>query len=227
VSNILGQYYCELKVENRYLKRKIMPTLVKKRGEELHDAILGIQKISYEEIISKIESLLTYTVSFPLVAKYRNVVIAGRPDVITFFHGKPIFVTELKTTYGNSLRIWKNQIIQAGIYAFLLDEMGFDCSRLQLVVLRMKHDPHERIEHKHELIYPIVSVLLNRRIKDLERIYLGNMHCEYYSYSRKRIEKELDWALGYWLSERQPEQTTVPKRCDSCEFKRTCKQRLK
>lgn len=224
VSNILEQYYCELKVDNKYLERKITPTVIKKRGEELHDAILRFQKISYEEIISKIESLPTYATSFPLIAKYRNVVIAGRPDAITFFHGKPRFVIELKTTYGNSLRIWKSQIMQAGIYAFLLEEMGFDCSRLQLVVLRMKHDSHERIEHKYELIYPIVSVLLNRRIKDLERIYLGSIHCEHHSYSRKRIEKELDWALGYWLFERQPLRTSNPKKCYSCEFERNCKQ---
>ena len=224
VSNIMEQYYCELKLENRYLGRKITPTRMKKMGKELHDVILGIQKISFNEIVSKIESTPTYTTSFPLIAKYRNVVIAGRPDAITFFQGKPRFLTELKTTYGNSLRIWKNQIIQAGIYAFLLEELGFDCSRLQLVALRMKHDPLERIEHKNELLYPIVSVLLNRRIKDLERIYLGNIHCEHYSYSRKRIEKELDWALGYWLFERQPEKTNFQKRCQSCEFQKNCKQ---
>lgn len=227
VSNIIEQYYCELKLENKYLGREATSTRIKRRGEELHDAILGIQKISYGEIISKIESLPIYTTSFPLIVKYKNIVIAGRPDAITFVHGKPRFVSELKTTHGNSLRIWRNQIIQAGIYAFLLEEMGFDCSSLQLVVLRMKHDPHERIEYKHELIYPIMSTLMNRRIKDLERIYSGNIHCEDYPYCRKIIEKELNWALGYWLSKRQPQQTTVPRRCQSCEFRRTCKRRLK
>lgn len=227
VSSILEQYYCELKVENKYLEKKISPRRIKKSGQELHDTILGIQKTPWKEIIPKIESLPTYTTSFPLIAKYRNVVIAGRPDAVTFFNRKPRFVIELKTTYGNSLRIWKNQIIQAGIYAFLLEELGFDCSRLQLVALRMKHDPLERIEHKNELIYPIVSVLLNRRIEDLERVYLGNINCKCYSYNRKKIEKELDWALGYWLFERQPQQTSVSKRCQSCEFKRICKQCLK
>ena len=222
VSNILEQFYCELKVEHKYLGKKTTPIQTKKSGQELHGAILGIPKISYEEIISKIESLLTYTTSFPLVAQYRNVVIAGRPDAITFLKGKPRFVTELKTTYGNSLTIRKNQVIQAGIYAFLLEEMGFECSQVQLVALRMKHDSDERIEHKHDLIYPIVSILMNSRIKDLERIYLGNIHCELYPYSRKNITRELEWALGYWLFERQPLRTSNSRKCYPCEFKRTC-----
>lgn len=124
VSNVLEQYYCELKVENKHIERKVTATGIKRRGQELHDAILGIHRTSCGEMISRIESIPTYTTSFPLVAKYRNVVIAGRPDAITFLRGKPRLITELKTTCGNSLRIWRNQIIQAGIYAFLLDEMG-------------------------------------------------------------------------------------------------------
>lgn len=90
----------------------------------------------------------------------------------------------------------------------------------------MKHDPNEDIKHKYDLIYLIVSVLLNRRVKDLERIYFGNVHCEQYPYNRERIKKELEWALDYWLSKRQPVQTTFLKRCDSCEFNGTCRRRL-
>jgi hypothetical protein len=222
VTDISEQRYCEMKVEKKYSRKETATTFSKRKGLELHDTILPGPTQSLDQIIHGIESLAVFTTLFPLMGKHKEVVIAGRPDATIFVQGRPKFLVELKTTYRNSLTIWKNEIIQTGIYAFLLEQMGFECSGLQLTVLRMRQDPSESLAHKSRFIYSIASVLLNGRVKDLERIYLNNIRCECLSYNRHEIERELDWALGYWLSEREPEKTTATTKCKSCEFERVC-----
>ena len=222
VSDISEQRYCEMKIDNRYSRRETAATFSKRKGRELHDMILPGPTQSLDQIANGIESLAVFTTFFPLMGKYKDVVIAGRPDATIFVQGIPKFLVELKTTYGNSLTIWKNEMIQTGIYAFLLEQMGFECSTLQLAVLRLRQDPSESLVHKSRFIHSIASVLLNGRVKDLARIYLDNIRCECLSYDRHEIERELDWALGYWLSEREPERTSNTARCNSCEFVKVC-----
>jgi hypothetical protein len=222
VSDLSTQRYCELKVDNKYLRRETVAIPSKRKGLELHDTILPSPTQSLEQIVNGIESLEVFVTFFPLVGKYKDVVIAGRPDATIFVHGRPKFLVELKTTYGNSLTIWRNDVVQTGIYALLLEQMGFDCSSLQLAVLRLRQDPSESLIHKSRFVYSIASVLVNARIKDLERIYLDNIRCECVSYNRHEVESELNWALGYWLSEREPERTSAAVRCNSCEYLKTC-----
>jgi len=223
VSNIAEQYYCEQKVENRYLTHQ-MPRLRKQEGSELHEIILG-RRMTTKDIISKIEALPTYITSFPTEAKYRGIVIAGRPDAILFQRGNPRFVIELKTTSGNPVRMWRSQVVQAGVYGFLLEEMGFNCSDLQLAVVRLRRNDDAKAETKREFISTITSVLLLKRTKDLERIYLGNVRCDCFQYERISVLQELNWVLGYWLSERQPMAARNAAACSYCEFKAICSKR--
>jgi len=223
VSNMAEQYYCEQKVENRYLTQPL-PRLRKQEGSDLHEIILGA-RMTTEEIISRIETFPTYITSFPTEAKYRGIVIAGRPDAIVFQRGEPRFLIELKTTSGNPVKMWRSQVVQAGVYGFLLEEMGFNCSNLQLAMVRLRRNDDAKAETKREFISTIASVLVRKRTKDLERIYLGNVRCDCFPYERMSVLQELSWVLGYWLSERQPMIATNAAACSYCEFKETCSKR--
>jgi hypothetical protein len=58
--------------------------------------------------------------------------------------------------------------VQAEVYGFLLEEMGFNCSNLRLPTVAPKCNADTRVETKREFISTIVPVLLRKRAKDLD-----------------------------------------------------------
>jgi hypothetical protein len=48
----------------------------------------------------------------------------------------------LKTTSGDVSHLWRDEKVQARVYGLILDQMGFDCSRLKLVIVRLIRNRH-------------------------------------------------------------------------------------
>src|SRR2546426_3424723 len=78
-SAMAGQYYCELKVDNSFLRGDI-PTEAKTEGDSLHQKMLEMKKTSIGQIIEDIDKEPVCVAAFPLASKVGNVDIVGLPD---------------------------------------------------------------------------------------------------------------------------------------------------
>jgi len=139
VWEISEQFYCEMKVEmeNKYGEVK---TEAKNEGKDIHGELLKMEEAEIEDIIEGIRSVQFYQTSLPLLAEVEGVPVIGRPDCVVFDRGYPAFIYELKTFNAKTFRLHDDRKVQAMIYALLLEEMGFDCSRISLHVVGMRRE---------------------------------------------------------------------------------------
>ncbi|MGC9146155.1 MAG: hypothetical protein ACP5GS_08640, partial [Nitrososphaeria archaeon] len=130
VSDLARQFYCEEKVELSYVLGDI-PTESKLIGDAIHEQILAMQATTRDKLISDIKSGESVIARFPLFGQISGVNIAGVPDAVYFYEGKPKILIELKTTGGTISKLWEDQILQAQLYAYLMEHMGFDISEMR------------------------------------------------------------------------------------------------
>lgn len=79
VSSIAGQYFCELKVDHEYTKGEI-PSEAKAEGVSMHMELLAMKKTNLDRIIEGIQKKLIHMASFPVVARFKDLIIGGKPD---------------------------------------------------------------------------------------------------------------------------------------------------
>ena len=110
-------------------------------GTQIREQILQGKKSSIKSIIKDIKNKKNVTINeIPSVVKYRDLVISGKADSIIFVNQKPI-ISEVKTSSYNFTKISESHDAQSTIYAFLLEQMGFDCSSLKLAIIKIKNTP--------------------------------------------------------------------------------------
>jgi CRISPR/Cas system-associated exonuclease Cas4 (RecB family) len=222
-SSIAEQYYCEQKVEMSYTVGDV-ETEAKVEGRAVHDVLLQMEKTTLEDLIRDIQTKDLYIVRFPIFAHFSDMILVGVPDAIVFVKGVPVFIIELKTTSGNVSNLWDHEKVQVGVYGLILDQMGFDCSKLKLVIIKQKRDANLIDEgYRERFLYEIVSTLL-RKVKpnfprDIMRLHI-------LSYNRGKVAEDLKWAMDYWLSKREPIPTRNASKCRSCEYALTCPKSL-
>jgi CRISPR/Cas system-associated exonuclease Cas4 (RecB family) len=126
-SDIGSQYYCEKKVEMQYLHGEI-ETEEKKIGSEAHERLTdGSTRVKSEELWQKIYGEQPiFALEMFLLAKYNDVIIAGKPDSVLFKGGQPLVVFEYK--FSRSMMDYASYHVQAQTYGILLENMGFDTS---------------------------------------------------------------------------------------------------
>lgn len=219
VSSIAQQYYCEAKVEQEYTTGEI-PTEVKETGTSLHEEIFAMEPVKREELVKHIEKAVPLAATFRLYAEVGKLRIIGQPDAVVFEKGIPKWLIELKTTQGDHTRLWRDQLIQVRIYGLLLDRMGFDCSKLNLVLIRMRQkgnlDPKQK-----EFMLNLVQLALNKqRTKELE----AKFELKFFIIPHSALEPEnaIIWAQDYWLKAREPIPTKNASKCKSCEYNEVC-----
>lgn len=223
-SRIAGQYYCEQKVEMEYLHGEI-ETEAKTEGERLHEQLIQMTKTTRDDIIKSIKKRKILVASFPIYAKLSGLVVVGVPDAIVFLKGTPTHLIELKTTKGDTSRLWKDQLLQAQIYGLILDEMGFDCSRLKLIVIRIRRQNGSSEGHKERFLRESIRELLNGLDKTTTSKVDGST-THIVDYSKQDVVGEFRWAEAYWLSQREPIPTQNIAKCRSCEFNDVCPRSL-
>ncbi len=220
VSGIAAQCYCELKVEHEYLLGEV-PTEAKTKGEEAHEQIIRMKKVSLRRLALEIETQDLSIVSLALFGVVDDLGIVGVPDAVMFRKGIPEWVIELKTTKGNVNFLWEDQALQVQLYGLLLELMGFDCSSLQLAVARIHHE-HLTGEVKDRLLGDIAYSLKTDSVSNLERENQGRLKLHLMYHQRQLVSQRLTEKLPYWHSTRPPVSSNSEAKCRACEYNRSC-----
>jgi hypothetical protein len=224
VSAIAGQYFCEYKVENEFAFGEI-PTEAKDTGTELHDELIPQVAITREQFVKLVERKKP---SFAVLGVWGNVGglrIVGMPDHIVWSEGKPLWLVELKTTRGDPDSLWPDQMNQIRIYALLLDQMGFDCSRLGLALVRLRTEDLSD-EERRLWVERVSEHLQSGKVAELEKRYKNTMKVHVLSHDKSAAEKSVLEKRGYWLGEREPTSSTSVGKCRACEYNSVCPKSL-
>ncbi|MEM2102347.1 MAG: PD-(D/E)XK nuclease family protein [Candidatus Bathyarchaeia archaeon] len=217
-SDIAQQYFCEKKVEMQYLEG-VIETESKMLGAEAHEKLLEDSiKIERRTLMKKIygpEPIFAFEML--LLAKYKKVIIAGRPDSIIFQNGFPLVVFEYK--FSRSRRPFRDHHVQVRTYGTLLKGMGFDTSRLFYAIVMV--DPKAKVDKK--LKYKLVDAVIRNGPKEAV-LSIGNAKVYLNKFNSKDAEQDLNWAIEFWENKRQAIPTNNPNKCRNCEYNKKCKE---
>ena len=128
-SDVASQFYCEKKVEMQFLHGEV-ETEAKNFGTAAHGNLTEDSvKVKRAELWRKIYGdKPVLALEMFLLAKYGDVLLAGKPDSVLFACGFPLVVFEYKFSQSNIA--YPSYHVQAQTYGVLLENMGFDTSRL-------------------------------------------------------------------------------------------------
>jgi len=215
-SDVALQYFCEKKVEMEYLHGKIK-TERRILGTEAHEKLLeGSTKIKRKDLWKKIYKKVTVLASeMPLIAEYKGVALAGRPDSILFYRGFPLKIFEYK--FSKSRRPFRDHHVQARVYGILLRNMGFDINHLFYAIVMADLTTKDVRKLKQNVVDAAIKNGPKEAVLTAEnaRIYINK-------FNQKDAEQDLDWAIGFWKKEREAIPTRNPNKCRSCEHNEEC-----
>ncbi|MDG6987710.1 MAG: PD-(D/E)XK nuclease family protein [Nitrososphaerota archaeon] len=218
VSSIAQQYYCEAKVEQSYVHGDI-PSEAKEAGTNLHEEVLAMEKVELKDLVERVEKAPLLTASFGVHGRILDIDVAGMPDAVVFEKSVPKWVIELKTTKGDPTKLWDDQLVQVRVYGLLMEKMGFDCSRMQLALVRWRQEDIKRPQ-KEEMLSRITRSLMNGETKELEAKF--GMRFFVFPHDAAEAERAVAWAQGYWLGRRGAVPSSSPGKCKICEYSAIC-----
>jgi CRISPR/Cas system-associated exonuclease Cas4 (RecB family) len=215
-SDIAEQHYCEKKVEMQYLHGKI-ETEEKTIGTQAHEQLEeGAVKIKREEMWKQIyEKKPVFAVETFILAKYKDVILAGKPDSILFQAGLPLILFEFK--FSKKRIAYSTHHIQAQTYGLILNKMGFDTSHLFYVIVTA--DPKTRGNRKFRRSV-IATAIENGPKEAVIEIKDATVHI--HKFNRANVENNLSWAIDYWKQNREAIPTNNPNKCTRCEYQTQC-----
>ena len=215
-SAIAEQFYCEVKVEMGHLHGRV-ETESKREGSEGHETLQsGSLEADREEILRRVFSgQMVIVHELPILAGFRDVVLAGQPDAILFKGGDPLVVFEYK--FSNSPYPYRSYHVQARVYGRILDGAGFDTSDLFYAIVVA---PRE--SRGDEGLFKRVIEAVNENGLGEGSLVVGNAHDYLYEYNQPAAERDIDWAIDYWLGARETTPVDNPAKCRSCEYREKC-----
>jgi CRISPR/Cas system-associated exonuclease Cas4 (RecB family) len=215
-SDVAGQYYCEKKVEMQYIHGKI-ETEVKNIGTLAHEKLTEDSvKVKREELWQKIYGVEpVFALEMFLLANYDGVLLAGKPDSVLFAGGFPLVVFEYK--FSRSSVAYPSYHVQAQTYGILLENMGFDTSRLFYAIVVA--DPKTKGSRK--LRQNVVNTIIKNGPREaVYSIFDAKIYC--IKFNRVNAEKDLAWALQFWSKNREAQPTSNKNKCARCEYQAKC-----
>jgi len=221
-SSIGTQFFCEMKVEQDFIHGEI-ETEEKTEGDALHEELLAMEPTTRKRLLDDIARRKLVVASFPLVAEANGLVLIGVPDAVVFQSARPTHVIELKTTRGDASVLYDGQRAQAVIYGLLLDQVGFDCEKLSLVVVKLRRQTPLTDGQRGGFLELLTSTLVSG--KDLGSVLPrseGQVVPHSFAYRREEAVGVLVRTQGYWLGERLAQPTSNPNKCRACEFRQLC-----
>ncbi len=220
VSDIAEQFYCECKLDLRYREGDIS-TRDKDEGDRIHEEILSGKKVSTWDAVEKISSggQCIYF-NFPVWTVFEDLALRGELDAIVFEGGKARYIIELKTSR-KGLGIFEDAIVQIQVYGLCIESMGFDCSELKLVIVKIKRELLDEISPER-FKKKIITDLLENKIEELERAFSRMLRVHIEDYDRKFVEEKLRSVKDYWLETREPYPANNPNKCKSCYYREFC-----
>jgi CRISPR/Cas system-associated exonuclease Cas4 (RecB family) len=217
-SDIAGQFYCEKKVEMQYLHGEV-ETEAKNIGTEAHE------KLTEDSVKVKSEQLWQdiygdrpiLALEMFLLAKYGDVLLAGKPDSVLFARGFPLVVFEYK--FSRSCVAYSSYHVQAQTYGVLLGNMGFDTSRLFYAIVVADPKKKGNRELRQNVMRTVVRNDPKEAVHSIEdaKIYISR-------FNRAIAEKDLAWALEFWSQKREAEPTSNQNKCAKCEYQTRCQE---
>ena len=216
-SDVAGQFYCEKKVELQYVYGKV-ETEAKSIGTEAHEKLtLDSVKVEREQLWREIYGVKpVFALEMFLLAKYGDVLLAGKPDSVLFKRGYPLVVFEYK--FSRTGTAYPSYHVQAQTYGVLLGNMGFDTSRLFYAIVVA--DP--KTKGSRELRQKVVHTVIKNGAKEaVHSIDDATVYCN--QFNRANAEKDLAWALEFWKQSREAEPTSNQNKCAKCEYRAECR----
>jgi hypothetical protein len=219
-SDIAEQYFCEKKVEMQYLHGEI-ETEDKVIGTEGHENLIkDAVKIGMEQLWKKIyEKKPVFVPEMLLLAKYRDVVLAGKPDLVIFRNGCPLVVFEYKFT--KSKVPYMTYHVQARAYGLLLRNMGFDTSRLFYAIVLADQDARRDKDLRRNVVEAVADNGPREGVLEIE-----NVGIHLHKFSQADAEKDVDWAINFWKHAREAITTNNTNKCKKCEYAVECERSI-
>ena len=215
-SDVAAQYFCEKKVEMQYLHGEI-ETEQKTLGTEAHEKLLeGSVETRREALWKEIYGKKpVFVLEMPIVAKYKDLILAGRPDVAIFLQGFPMFIFEYK--FSNSRRPFRDHHVQVRTYGLILRNMGFDTSQLFYAIIMAEPKAKDDKELTERVIEAVVENGPKEAVLAIESatVYVNK-------FDSTQAERDLDWAVDFWMKKREAIPTENPNKCKSCEYSSEC-----
>jgi len=221
VSDIAKQYYCERALELSYLK-PLPQTKRMAEGEKGHAAISSTAKpMTHEEAVKEAiqprkKPFCLYEFNIAWLSK--DVPIVGNVDEAWFRQGNIDLVVERKFT--NKLDVYSSYHIQAQLYCLGLGEMGFNNTNTQYRIALMKRSCHDCIELS-ALTCPTITCEA-----EYHSCSKGESKAFVFPFERKPVIIDLEWALDFWVGQRDAVPTTNRAKCNSCSYKTSCENSL-
>jgi len=218
-SEIAEQFYCEKKVELKYTYGKIQ-TQEMEKGDEKHELTLsGMIPVKREDLWRDIFQKPTVGASMLLLGKYRECVIAGRPDYILFRRRKPTLLIEYK--FSRKPKIFPSYHVQALVYGYLLHDLGFETSELRYAISVAPHDLNrEKIESLNQTICMLsIPELYKKEPVDLD---IPGLVVWMYPFSLESAIEKLEWAIPFWEERRNAKPTRKAEKCGACGYREKC-----
>ena len=217
-SDIASQYFCEKKVEMQYVHGEVV-TEAKMVGTEAHEKLLETAvEVKKEELWEKIYGAEpVFALEWFLVARFKEVLLGGKPDAVLFQNGNPLIVFEYK--FSQSGIAYPPYHVQARTYGILLENMGFDTSKLFYSIVVA--DPKQRGDP--ELQKKVMAAINENGLEEtMLQIEKANIHC--HKFNKTIAEKNLNWAIEFWKKSREALPTDNPNKCLRCEYRTKCRQ---
>lgn len=198
----------------------------KEEGRQIHEELLRMKPATLKELIKNIEENPVHVCRFPVYAELEGLVIVGVPDAIVFRYAKPVQLFELKTTTSSLDKLWADERVQVEACAYALDYMGFNCSDLRLVVIKVKRSKKEEMFPKDLLRAIVQEICLTGRdlnsIGKLGRV-VGAFRIHVLSYNRQSISREVAVDQGLLADEKGgPIPTKREGKCRACAYNDKC-----
>jgi len=216
-SDVAGQYFCEKKIEMEYLYGEI-ETETKTQGTEAHENLLeGSEAVDKEDLWKAIYGKEpVFALEWLLLAKYKDLILVGKPDSVLFENGFPLVVFEYK--FSRNRRVYPSYYVQAGFYGILLKSIGFNTEKLFCAIVVADRRAREDPNLKERVFDTIRKNGLKKAILTTEKavIYLNK-------FDPQEAESSLDWAIQFWKNQREAIPTSNTNKCRTCEYKEECK----
>lgn len=219
ISDIASQFYCEKKLELRYLHGEV-DNIEKLFGREEHDELaqegvkIEIQK-GWEQIFTAHRLFLSESLFF---AKYKDICLAFKPDRVLFVDGSPRLLIEFKfSRYSIPFDSYHVQLQTEG---YLFKKLGFDVSRLYYLIIIAPTNIKPDSKYLSDIPKRVFEKIQPHIIE--EHFIFKDINAYLYKFNTKTAKKNFKWALEYWKYEREAKLADNKNKCRSCEYKKPC-----
>jgi hypothetical protein len=235
VSTLASQWYCEQKIDLKYLHpevRIVSPAL--ERGTEGHHALSAdAAPIARQELEARLSSGEdVYLQESRFTAPIHDAPVIGVPDLIHLKGRDARLILEFKFSRRDTLFL--DRFIQAQTYGLLLEGSGYKMDGAVCVVgvlpspgMRDPGGSTRDALRKNGVLDTILgrsALLRDRLIRSpgslvslrTREVGSGTLHA--FRYDPLSARRHLRWAIDYWQGRREAVPTTHASKCRSCAF---------